>query len=442
MRFGTTRRDFLKLIGGAVGCSLLSSCGGSGGGTSGPAPGPLPNGYVFTRVYTPGDAILPSVRFLTPEIMLDERGHAFFYAQDAQDRYGLYELTLDFAGSLPRAVGARALIKAGQKLPDGRVVSSVGSVDVNRAGDTAMVLNYDAELSPKELGPTSIALDQKGELELIFDFGGEAPEGGQYGEFGDLDLHDDHLLFVSRYGGGGVSTQGLVYAPAESGNAGLVVFSAEDEIPSADGSINALGLVDLDDGGEFVLQAFGLSPQTLPRSDQPGSSPGSFIMQGNVHQPGQARLLTASRELVLARTENPPSLGTSLHGPRIGGPGITTAITEEGMGNLTLYRDEVPIARTGELSPGGSPIRIIVPAVVNASGLTFYEVATDQGIELCMHNGQTSALLLSRGALVDGVAVDTIAFGFHTTMADAAGRIISYVQMANGQESILVGVPV
>ncbi len=443
MRFRTTRRDFLRMVGSSVGCMLLSSCGGSGNGTSGLPPAPLPNGYVFTRIYSPGEAVLPDVAALTPQILMDEAGHVFFYAQDSQGRFGMYELTVDYDAARPRAAAARPLLATGQAMPDGRIVSTIGAVDVNRRGEAAMVLNFDAQLSPQGSGPTSIVLAHDGQLDTVLDFGDEAPGSlGAFGEFGDLDLHDDRLLFVSRYGGDGETNQGLVYATSE-GLDGLLVVSADDEIPGADGSINSLGLVDLDDGGNFVLQAFGADAMVLPRGQ---SSPASFVLRSNVDRPlAQARLLTASPELVLsrsARTDNPPLLGTSLHGPRIGGQGITTAITEEGVGNLTLYRDDAIIAQTGQLSPGGSPIRIIVPAVVNASGLTFYEVATDQGIELCLHNGDSSVVLLSRGSLLDGLAVDTIAFGFHTTMVDAAGRLVSYVQMADGQESILLGIPV
>lgn len=457
-RFAATRRDFLKLVGASMGCMLLSSCssgsgaGGAsnpiGGGATGPpsAPSsPIPNGYAFSRLYTPGDPILPNVATLTPHILMDDANHVFFYAQDAQNNLGLYELTVDYTQSTPTAVAARTLVAAGQVMPDGRVVSTVGSTDVNASGHMAMVLNFDAGLSPQGAGLNSIVMDQGQGLVTLFDYGDAvAGNNGQYSEFGDLDLAGDNLLFVSRYGGGGQVTQGVIFAPGEVQSAATIVATSNQEVPNADGTINSIGLIDLDDNGDYVAQAFGTPPLSiLDPNTAPPLAP--LIVHGNVRQSlSEARLLAASPHLSLTRagTDGTTAVGMSLYAPRIGGSQITSIVTEDSSGNTTLYRAGAIVAQSGMLSPGGNSIQGIVPGVVNASGLIFYELVTNQGLELCVSNGQMTALLLNRGATIGGLAVDTIAFGLHPTQADAGGRLVSYGQMLNGPETILLGIPV
>ena len=87
-------------------------------------------------------------------------------------------------------------------------------------------------------------------------------------------------------------------------------------------------------------------------------------------------------------------------------------------------------------------IRTLIPGVVNGGGLTFFQLITEQGIELCAHDGTRSALLLQRGDLVEGRRLDTLALGFHNNQADDLGRIVCYCQFADGQEALLLGIPV
>jgi hypothetical protein len=454
-RIGPSRRDFLKLVGASLGGVMLTSCAGGGGGTvsggggSGnsatAAPTPLPNGYQFYRLFTVGDRALPDVATVAPLVMMDGAGHVLFYSQDARGATSLKSLSVDYGGGRPSVIGARTLATVGQKIGDGRVISSLGSVDVDAQGRVALVLNFDTTVGPPGQGPCAVAMERGEGLETFLDYGDEV--GGNNGlfggDFGDLDIHDGSLLLVARYGGGGETAQGVVYVPASTLSGSQVVLSSSDQMPNADGAINGLGLIDLDDDGEFVAQAFGTTP--FPLKAQEEAPPfETAVIRGNVSHPTEARLLAASKGLKTSRAlaASPPPVGSSLYGPRIAANGITSNIIEDGSGVLTLYRNGEAIAATGQASPGGSFIRGLVPAVINPSGLTFYELATDAGLELCLHNGSRSALLLSRGAALDDQVVDTIMYGFHTAQADPAGRIVGYVQTANGQESVLLGIPV
>lgn len=171
-----------------------------------------------------------------------------------------------------------------------------------------------------------------------------------------------------------------------------------------------------------------------------------MLFQGNVNLPRQQNLLlSACPSLELSRSARArsavPVVGDNLYGPRIGGAEVTSWVTQL-EDDLRLYRNDAIIAQSGALSPGGAVIRTLIPGVVNGGGLTFFQLITEQGIELCANDGDRSALLLQRGDRVDGRRVDTLALGFHNNQADDLGRIVCYCQFANGQEALLLGVPV
>ena len=89
---------------------------------------------------------------------------------------------------------------------------------------------------------------------------------GEFGSFfGDVDIHDnDDLLFVAHYAARGTvqGRQGLIHLPGgEVTEKGSVVISTADLIPEAGGSITGLGLADMHDNGNFVVQAYGMSPE-------------------------------------------------------------------------------------------------------------------------------------------------------------------------------------
>jgi hypothetical protein len=191
-----------------------------------------------------------------------------------------------------------------------------------------------------------------------------------------------------------------------------------------------------------VVQAFGSDPLAPRREGRLGS----LVFRSQVGQPHhQARLLSADPSVPLARSAQQrfggPGQGESIYGPRIGRRAVTSHITQVDS-DLILFRDELPIARTGGNSPGGAVIHTVMPAVINGGGLTFFQLVTDRGLELCVHDGLRPALLLQRGDLVDGRPLDTVALGFHTTQADNLGRLVCYGQFADGQEAVLLGIPV
>src|SRR5262249_1962530 len=258
---------------------------------------------------------------------------------------------------------------------------------------------------------------------------------------GDIDIEGGDVVVVARYGGEGVDAEGLFFLPGGEASQARILLNTGQEIPEANGTLDGLGLVDLDENGAFVMQAFGDDPLQPPQAQQTRRS-GGVLFQGNVNQPREHnRLLSACPSLQLSRSARAradvPIVGDNLYGPRIGGAGVTSYVTQLD-DDLKLYRNGSIIAQSGALSPGGAVIRTLIPGVVNGGGITFFQLITERGIELCAHDGTRSALLLQRGDLVEGRGVDTLALGFHTSQADNQGRFVCYAQFADGQEALLL----
>lgn len=451
-RLQPSRRDFLKLTGTALGCALLGSaygCGGGGdGGEGNPPTGgvPLPNGYVFYRIYSPGDlGLFPEISGLSPQVLLDERGQIFFSGQTAAGDFGFYSLALDLSGT-PAIGAARRILLEGTAGPDGRIIDTLTAVDVDDDGTVAGVLAF--EMENTDQGPGAVVTDRGSGMEILIDYNDDLPgnHGAYGGDFGDIDIEGGDVMVVARYGGDGRDAEGLFFLPGAEAKRAKVLLKTGEEIPEANGTIEGLGLVDLDEDGSFVMQAFGDDPLRPRQAPQSSRATGGVLFQGKVSLPrAEDRLLCACPSLELSRSALAravaPTMGDSLYGPRIGGDEVTSYVAQLD-DDFRLYRNRAVIAQSGDLSPGGAVIRTLIPGVVNGGGLTFFQLITDQGIELCANDGIRSALLLQRGDLVDGRPLDTLALGFHTSQADTLGRFVCYGQFADGQEALLLGIPV
>src|SRR5438067_7032344 len=104
----TSRRDFLSLVGVALGGVILTRGsaygfdGGRGGG-HGSAGGSLPNGYRFYPILTVGGNGRPVGRIarLDGGVMINDHSEILFHAANTEGGYGVYELTMDYSGRAP-----------------------------------------------------------------------------------------------------------------------------------------------------------------------------------------------------------------------------------------------------------------------------------------------------------------------------------------------------
>lgn len=446
-----TRRDFLRILSSSLGCVLLGSgCGSDLGGSDGGGGSLLdigrPSGYVFYPLFKVGQRY-PDIVALTTEVLMDESGHVVFFAEHSDGRLGLYYLTFEMDARQGVIVqDIRRLLKVGDQLA-GREVAQIASLDINEQGHVAIVVCFDVNPDVEPAGPMAVVMDRGRGLEVVLDYGDPLPGNvGRFGgDIGDLKFEGDDLLLVARYDRDGSCGQGVHFLPGAQVSQSKVVLSTFDAVPEADGVIDCIGLVDLDNHGHFVAQGFADDPLAVPGAQPKGAGRlGSFLMKGNVHQGTDSQcLLSACPSLVLARSvQGRFDSADNPYGARVCGDRDETchlSLTAQG---LTLFRNQTVIAQPGMNSPGGSIIRSLLPGVFNDYGVLYYQLITSTGLELCAHYGRSSALLLSRGQRLGDRRVDTMALGFHTSQADNRGRVVLYAQLDDQTETILLGVPV
>ena len=81
-------------------------------------------------------------------------------------------------------------------------------------------------------------------------------------------------------------------------------------------------------------------------------------------------------------------------------------------------------------------------SVLGPDGLLYYLLITQQGLELCVSNGQDRRTILARGDVINRLRADAIMHAFHSDQADSAGRIVFTVEFETGPRAIVVGIPV
>src|SRR4051794_21094778 len=190
----TSRRDFLSLVGVALGGVVLargSAYGSDGGHWGGPGGGgsSLPNGYRFFRILTVQGTANPVGRIarLDGGVMINDHSEILFHARNTDGRYGVYELTMDYSGAAPAIAGMRTVVEEGDTLPDGRTVGKIARGDTNANGSFAAVIETTKDT------PGVYVEKNKGGLQPLVSFLDPVPSGGgNFGAFfGDLALHDN-----------------------------------------------------------------------------------------------------------------------------------------------------------------------------------------------------------------------------------------------------------
>jgi hypothetical protein len=452
-RTGSSRRDFLKLMSGALGGVVLAQ-GGIASGAEGkgrhPGPGtPLPNGYRFYRIFTPGTGDINELAH--GAVMMNDNSEIVFFAQNGAGATGAYELTMNYAGPVPAIASMRRIVALGDVLADGRRVDRIYGGDTNRHGSFATVIGTDNDVS-------GVYLERnKGGLQPLIRWLDPIPgAGGHYGaNFGDLDLHDgDDVLLTAHFSSDDDPDPqlGLFHLPgAQASNLGRVVLRTGDLIPGMDAVITDLGLLDRHDSGNFVIQAYGEMlrrerphPPFVPpgRGNHRGLlvQPPSLVIQGNVHQDAvHSRVLTASQSL---RVVHPQMAGETYMGPRIG-PANDVALTThlDPTTHLLSYLGQ-PVVRSNGRSPGGEQILGIGAPVVGVNGLMVCLVIVQKGMELILTNGYAHRTILRYGDRIDGQTVSAIIHGFHSDQMDAAGRIVFTAEFEANAPSVVLGIPV
>lgn len=453
---GTTRREFLKSMGGAaLGGIILSACGDSSKIASAPELGSvgdglaggaaLPNGYRFFKITPPKGAALGAIDSLTPGIMLNDRGEIVFYAQNKADGFGLYELTLDLGQSTPAIERSRVIISTGTVLGDGRRVDNIVRADINAQGSIATVFatEGDGTAATARQAISGVYLERgKEEFSPVARFGQgiEGVDARFGGHFGDIALNDnDQLLMAAHYMGDQSPRPGLFHLGAK--NAFRLVVNAGAAVPTSQGVIQTFGLVDFNEDGGFVSQTFGDDPQRALRSleqGDTGATQESFAVVGNVNAPQTFNLAAASTRLAAPVKKS----GEVYMGPRVGPRGMTALVTHPSDDTAALWLGEQRVEATGQPSPGGAPVTSISAPVLGKDLLMYYLVSTDRALELCVSNGKERRTILSSGESIGNQRIANIVHGYHSRQVDKSGRIVFFAEFDNGEQAIVLGMPV
>jgi len=443
------RRDFMKVLGGALGAvTLTSSCSDNG---SGSAVTPIPNGYRFFKIISSG-AALPGGNTLSGipgTVMLNDAQEVHFYGLDQTTANGFYELRMDFGGSRPTVTQPpRKVVREGDVLKDKKEVSRINMGDVNSQGSFAAILQTNDNL------PGLYLERQKQGFEPVAGYQTALPGGGGTfgGIFGDVDIHtNDDILVVSHFapGGSAQGRQGLFYLPGgEVNQQGAIVASTGDSIPDSDGFLTGIGLVDMHDQGHYVLQAYGgdLYQVVNPSTNVMNASSPSLLITGKVSSPslkilqGSSSSLTLGKRLAAMAGSFP--VGEIKNGPRIGASNNPAFVVNQSDTAQQLYYSGKPVVATGTLTPLGATIVSLSAPVVGSNGLLYYQAVTNNGIELMVYNGVELKTILSNGDNVDGSSLASFFFGFMTDQVDSSGRIVLTGDFADGSTSLIIGLPI
>lgn len=444
------RRDFIKLMGGALGGVALASCGSRSSDEAQIAP--IPNGYAFYKVVSSGIS-LPgghTLGAIPGTVMLNDRNEIYFYGMDETETNGYYELTIDYGGSRPKVETMRKVVREGDALNNSKTVSQITVGDTNSRGSFAAVLHTDDNL------PGLYLEREKSGFEPVVSFRTPLPGGGGTfgGSFGDVDLHhNDDILLVSHFAPSDSAQghQGVIHLPGgEVNQSGAIVASTRDFIPDSEGLITGVGLVDMHDNGNYVVQAYGSVPgQTQKSAQKLGGTmdavAASLLISGNVKKSSSKVLKTYSPTLKILQKSSSlagASVGEIMYGPRIGASNNAAYVSHVNETHQVLNYSGKQVVAVGSVTPLGATIGSLSAPVVGGDGLLYYQAATNQGFELMVYNGPEIRTILSNDDVVDGSVLKSFFSGFMPDQVDSSGRIVLTGDFADGSTSIIIGIPI
>lgn len=451
----TSRRQFLKLLGGVIGSSTLIpllGCEDDGNGSAGVAltDAAFPAAYRFFAIVDSDE--LP----ITPGIMINDRSEiALFSAENVSGggTAALLEYRIDYRGDTPAIAARRTVVRHGDVLADGRRVDRLAVVDTNARGHYVFVIDtqpQDGE-SPTTQHTSAVYTEAgKGGLQRLTRYGDSADDQTRHGGMvGDVTLNDSDEVVVVSYLTNPTTmeiSQSLVMYPSLDAPSGAarVLLRTGQMIPQSSSILRAIGLVDMNDIGDCVIQGRG-GPAGDPATE------GTVL----IYNDGSSlRLVSASATLTDAQ---PDTVGDIYFGPRVGRNGVL-AYVHHPADNFTVLAGQSAgmhqmITSKGMMSPAGNVLRGMSAPVVAPNGLIFQQLYTNAspapGVELIVTNGIEQRTVLAQGDLeYKGLPLVHIVSGYHSKQVDNAGRIVFMAEFGDNVESgrsvqaLMVGIPV
>lgn len=446
--FGQRRRDFLRALSAAVGVAIAADAS-TIADLAEAAPrrrSNLPSGYVWHQVLSEnplsgnGEKILPGV-------MINDRSEVIFHtntptpsASNPGQEDGVrsvYRMRIG-RSRRPGARGPQLIVRTGQTLHDGIVVSRIGAGDTNDSGAYVTTIEGERFLSGVYIQRPGFGLRRLiAPTDRI-----PGPRGRYSGHFGDIDIDSrNNILLVATFSLPGEVHQGLFSLPNGRRRGGRVLLRTGHRIPDSRATITRLGLVERH-GGYFVQQVFGRQRKHRAARNL-GTEPSGFIT-GRVSRGRRgARLLVGAKPL---RPSGRVIEGEAFVGPRVDQTGTAATVTHKRPSHLTLHRHQdgrsQRIAHSGNRTRRGPRAETISAPVFGPRGLLYYRAITQHTMELLVVDGNERRTILETGDKIAGKRVKAFNLGWHTDQIDGHGRLAFQVEYDDGSTGIVIGTPV
>ncbi|MFA5504765.1 MAG: hypothetical protein WC314_25435 [Vulcanimicrobiota bacterium] len=438
-----SRREFLKLLGLAVGASF-TGCGSSGGDSFVRNGGQAPLAYRFVPLVNAG-AVLPRSSSIIAQasddaapflggVMINDLRHVCFHANDQAQRKGVFEVDYDADGN---TAPIKHLLQEGDVLADGTVVDDISGGYLNNEDEAVFVVNDSDGVASMQV---SRGLDSFetffGEYDTVSD-GGQL-DGELQPEVGLADNGD--LLFVccGKNEEGVEIGESLYYLPKDTASETTRLLSENDLIPGSNCAFRSFGLAEIGNDGSYLVQGCAAPLEADLTSET--SSGLTYLAMGQVGE--EPEILVADPTLGISGAIQ----GTVCMGARMSEIGCGF-ICQTDSDHTQLYLDkrkllEASIDGTGSLSPRNQPIVSFFPPVFGPNGMMLVQVFTATGTEILAYDGQSFSTVLARGDFIGGKQVEMILFGCLPHAINVHGEFVAVVEFTNGESAVVVGMPV
>jgi hypothetical protein len=445
----------------------LSGCGGSSSDSVfvGSA-SPTPLAYRYIKLIKSGDPLPGGARLALSlastgdspppfmgAVMLTDSRHVYFHAIDETQTRGFYRIDVDDSGARS---AAKQVIREGDVLPDGTVVRDFSDGDVNNNDEFVVAIeNPEGTYSLQRAGDSTA-------------FSVLATSGGTLGNVKlaeDIDQNqtvadDGSILFVAEFldDEGDCQGEGLFYTPQGQPDLTTRLLAKGDLLPGTSSVIESFGATEIVSGGVYLAQG---SARPTAGSDSSGR-PLTFLLRGTVGQTPQPLVLDPALGTI---DPSNPNFGVLAGGvimcPRLSSDGSAgyvlqtanedrTSLWINQPGAVRNRRELSPASISGwpagsgraTRSPRGGAILSLLPPVFGPRGLVYFEMFTDQGMEIVLWDGTRLQTLLARGDVVDGKRVETIVFGALPDCVNSNGEFAAIVEFDDGETDVYLGIPI
>jgi hypothetical protein len=438
-RFGQSRRDFLRALGGAVGVALASDASSvaelAEAASKRHHRGKLPSGYVWHPVLDVSE--LSGAGKILPGVMINDRSEIIFHATPSSGGRAVYRMGIG-KGRKPGADAPQLIVQTGQRLPNGVVVEGIGAGDTNRSGAYVTVIRGKKFLEGVYIQPPGQQIQPLiGPADRI-----PGPQGRYCGRFGHVDIDSrNRILLVAAYTLPGEVHQGLFSLPNGQRDGGRQLLRSGQRIPDSRAILTRLGLVQ-SRGDYYVQQVFGRQPKDRGRRDL-ANEPSGFLT-GRIRKGRKgARLLVGANLLKPSRRV---VHGEAFVGPRIDRTGTAATVVHKRPTHLDLHRHRnghaARIAHTGSRTRRGERAQTISAPLLGPHGLLYYRAIGQKAMELLVVEGNERRKILETGDKVGGKRVQLINTGWSSDQVDSHGRLAFQVEYSDGSTAIVIGTPV